>query len=96
VNCRTERPTHTYGNEYYVSELIRSSVAILDRSLNVSEYGMLRHSPSIILDVVRRLGVYQTQRLRNLTCFRIHITTQLYPSEGANLSLWTTNKFQRE
>jgi len=44
-------------------DFFRNGVAVLDRNVNVSVYGVLRHN--IILDTVRRLEVYETQRLRN-------------------------------
>jgi len=43
-------------------DFFRNGIAVLDRNVNVSLYSVLRHN---ILDTVRRLGVYQTQRLRN-------------------------------
>jgi len=57
-------------------DFFRNGIAVLDRNVNVSLYSVLRHN---ILDTVRRLGVYQTQRLRNWTSFCIGFTTQLHP-----------------
>jgi len=68
-----------------------NGIAVLDRNQNVSEYGVLRH---IILGTVRRLGVYQTQRIRNWTSFCIRFTTHFHPWKELTSSLWATKKFQ--
>lgn len=75
---------HTTMNFAFIN-FVLNGIAVLDRTLHVYAYGVLRHS--IILGIVRRLRVYQTQRLRKWISFCIRFATQLHPLEGANLSM---------